>query len=133
MKKIISSVLLIALMLSICLGAMTGCKPKAYADFVMPEGGFDTSKPVTITFYHQMGAALQAILEDKRALERAVGYVIRGMSFPYGRYFSQTVQLAKACGMEYARIGTPTDLTTLPEDFICPLCKHGAADFEAIS
>ena len=64
MKKIISSVLLIALMLSICLGAMTGCKPKAYADFVMPEGGFDTSKPVTITFYHQMGAALQAILDE---------------------------------------------------------------------
>ena len=21
---------------------------------------------------------------------------------------------------------------TLPEDIICPLCKHGAADFEAI-
>ena len=69
---------------------------------------------------------LQAILEDKRALERAVGYVIRGMSFPYGRYSSQAVQLAKACGMEYARIGSPTDLSNLPEDFMrwCPTCHH---------
>ena len=65
MKKIISSVLLIALMLSMCLGAMTGCKPKAsVGNFVMPEGGFDTESPVTIRFYHQMGAALQGILDE---------------------------------------------------------------------
>ena len=65
MKRIISSVLLVALLLTMCLGAMTGCKPKiAIGDFEMPEGGFDTSKPVTIRFYHQMGAALQGILNE---------------------------------------------------------------------
>jgi multiple sugar transport system substrate-binding protein len=66
MKKIISSVLLVAMLLALCLGGMTGCKPSASkaVDFVMPEGGFDTEKPVTITFYHQMGAALQGILDE---------------------------------------------------------------------
>ena len=36
--------------------------PSAAVDFVIPEGGFDTEKPVTIMFYHQMGAQLQTIL-----------------------------------------------------------------------
>ncbi|MBQ7415738.1 MAG: extracellular solute-binding protein [Oscillospiraceae bacterium] len=64
MKKIISSVLLVAMLLALCLGAMTGCtKPGSKAvEFEMPEGGFDTTKEVEITFYHSMGAALQEIL-----------------------------------------------------------------------
>ncbi len=64
MKKIISSILVVSMLLSLCLFSLTGCKPqkKGSADFVMPEGGFDVNKPVTITFYHQMGKALQEIL-----------------------------------------------------------------------
>ena len=64
MKKIISSILLVAMLLAMCLGTMTGCKkPGSTAvDFVMPEGGFDKTKEVEIVFYHQMGAALQEIL-----------------------------------------------------------------------
>mgnify|MGYP000039632630 FL=1 len=33
--------------------------------------------------------------------------------------------VCKVCGYVY-------EGDTLPEDFICPLCKHGAADFEEI-
>ena len=64
MKKIISSVLLVAMLLAMCLGGLTGCKKTGSkaVDFVMPEGGFDTTKEVEIVFYHQMGAALQEIL-----------------------------------------------------------------------
>ena len=64
MKKIISSILLVVLMLSLVMSAMTGCgkKNQAAPDFVMPEGGLDTSKEIEIVFYHQMGAALEAIL-----------------------------------------------------------------------
>ena len=63
MKKIISSILLVVLMLSMTMGALTGCgQSKVAPDFVMPEGGFDTTKEVEIVFYHQMGAALEAIL-----------------------------------------------------------------------
>ena len=64
MKKIVS-LLLVAVMLIGIMGVLSGCNQggsKIAADFVMPEGGFDTTKPVTIVFYHQMGAALTAIL-----------------------------------------------------------------------
>jgi rubrerythrin len=33
--------------------------------------------------------------------------------------------VCKICGYVY-------EGETLPEDFVCPLCKHGAADFEPI-
>ena len=38
----------------------------------------------------------------------------------------QTIWRCTICGYEY--VGEE-----LPEDFICPLCKHGAADFEPIA
>ena len=34
--------------------------------------------------------------------------------------------VCKVCGYIY-------EGDVLPDDFICPLCKHGAADFEPIS
>ncbi len=63
MKKIIALLLVVVTLLGM-MGTLTGCNKggKVAADFVMPEGGFDTTTPVTITFYHQMGAALQNIL-----------------------------------------------------------------------
>ena len=33
--------------------------------------------------------------------------------------------VCKICGYVY-------EGETLPDDFVCPLCKHGAADFEPI-
>ena len=62
MKRIIALLALTVLLVSM-LGAC-GSKPNssAAADFTEPETGFDTETPVTITFYHQMGAALQEIL-----------------------------------------------------------------------
>jgi len=62
MKRIIALLALAVLLVSM-LGAC-GSKPNAgtAADFTEPEAGFDTETPVTITFYHQMGAALQEIL-----------------------------------------------------------------------
>ena len=63
MKKIVSLLLAAILMIGM-MSTLAGCNngSKVAADFVMPEGGFDTTKPVTIVFYHQMGAQLQEIL-----------------------------------------------------------------------
>ena len=63
MKKIISLLMVAALVLGL-MASLTGCKPSntVAEDFVMPEGGFNADTPVTITFYHQMGAQLQEIL-----------------------------------------------------------------------
>ena len=68
MKKIIVSVILL---LALCLNvfAMASCtKEEKNTDFVVPEEGFDTSTPVTITFYHTMGQALRDVL-DKYIVE----------------------------------------------------------------
>ena len=67
MKRIISLILAVAMVFTFAVTALSGCSisggGKGSDDFVMPAGGFDTETPVTITFYHSMGAALQDILE----------------------------------------------------------------------
>ena len=68
MKRIIATLLLAIVMLTCVAGSLTSCGlfggKKVAADFVMPEGGFDTETPITITFYHTMGAQLQEILNE---------------------------------------------------------------------
>ena len=65
MKKIIISILLV---LTLCLNivALSSCggNSSSAADFEIPEEGFDTETPVTITFYHTMGASLRKVLDD---------------------------------------------------------------------
>ncbi len=64
MKRIVSMILLLAMVFALALSATScnfGKKNNQAADFVMPEGGYDGSA-VTIKFYHSMGAALQEIL-----------------------------------------------------------------------
>ena len=61
MKRIIALILMLAM--AVTMLASCGGRNNSAADFVMPEGGYDGSA-VTIKFYHQMGAGLQAILND---------------------------------------------------------------------
>ena len=64
MKKIIVAVILL---LTLCLNmvAMASCAntSNSDADFIVPEEGFDTTTPVTITFYHTMGQNLRDVLD----------------------------------------------------------------------
>ena len=70
MKRIIATLLLVVVLITGMLGTLTSCNigptpgGNNNTDFVMPEGGFDTTTPVTIKFYHSMGANLQAVLND---------------------------------------------------------------------
>lgn len=43
------------------------------------------------------------ILEDRRALEDLVGYPVRGMAYPNGRYNAQVISILKSLGIVYAR------------------------------
>ena len=64
MKRILSILLILVLVFG-SVASFASCDTKTGAsDFEMPEGGFDTETPITITFYHSMGAALQEILND---------------------------------------------------------------------
>ena len=88
MKKIIS-LLLAAVMLLGIVGVLAGCNQggnKVAADFVMPEGGFDTSKEIEIVFYHQMGAQLQEILNTAIADFNKIYPNIKVTHKTYGDY-----------------------------------------------
>ena len=64
MKKQILS-LIMAVVMCLTLFTLFSCDNKkgSVGDFVIPEEGFDTETPVTITFYHTMGANLREVLE----------------------------------------------------------------------
>ena len=66
MNKRIVAICMLAAMLLGMLG-MAGCQttPQATAtpNFVVPEGGFDPTQEVTITFGHTMGQASMAIVD----------------------------------------------------------------------
>lgn len=66
------------------------------------------------------------ILEDRRALERAVGYPVRGMSYPNGSYNEEIVGLLSGLGIEYCRTVGSTDSFALPENFLkwTATCHH---------
>ena len=71
-------------------------------------------------------AVLAQIQEDRRALEKACGYVVRGMSYPFGNYDSRVIGLLRTAGMEYSRTTRATNSFGLPEDFMAwhPTCHH---------
>lgn len=43
------------------------------------------------------------IAEDRRELERLVGYPVTGMALPFGAYDERVLRIARACGIRYCR------------------------------
>ena len=66
MRKLLSSSLVLVILALLCLTTLVSCgggkKPLATDNLTVPE--LDTTTPVTIKFYHQMGAGLQTILNQ---------------------------------------------------------------------
>ena len=58
------------------------------------------------------------IMEDRRTLENACGYTVRGMSYPFGEYSDHAIDILRMCGMRYARTTAATNAFGLPEDFM---------------
>ncbi len=69
---------------------------------------------------------LYEIAEDKKNLEKACGYIVRGMSYPYGNYDDRVISTFRAAGMEYSRTTLSTQKFDLPTDFMKwnPTCHH---------
>lgn len=69
--------------------------------------------------------ALQ-VLEDRRNLERIMGYPVRGMSYPYGSYTKEIVELLPKLGIEYCRTVHSTNYFGMPDDFLTwpATCHH---------
>jgi peptidoglycan/xylan/chitin deacetylase (PgdA/CDA1 family) len=66
------------------------------------------------------------IIEDRRALEGAAGYVVRGMSYPMGTYSQDVIAILRKLGITYARTTKATQNFLLPGDFLewHPTCHH---------
>ncbi|WNR42914.1 polysaccharide deacetylase family protein [Paenibacillus roseipurpureus] len=58
------------------------------------------------------------IMEDRKELERLVGYPIRGMSYPFGTHTSEVADTLAELGMVYARTTASHSSYHLPERFL---------------
>lgn len=72
---------------------------------------------------------LSQLLDDKRTLERLCHYPVRGMSYPFGEFFDEMIDVAQCVGLEYSRTVESTHNFNLPTDFMHwnPTCHHNDA------
>lgn len=69
---------------------------------------------------------ISEIMDNRRALEEAVGYPVVGLSYPSGAYSVTVENALRACGVLYSRTTKNTMQFGLPEDFLAwhPTCHH---------
>ena len=65
-----------------------------------------------------MEQVVEQILEDRRSLEAAVGYPVRGLSYPNGSFSDEIVKALPALGIRYSRTVEETGAFAMPEDFL---------------
>ena len=91
---------------------------------------------VTHPFFNQLSGAQTAaeIYEDRRALERYCGKIVRGFSYPFGEYNERLIAAASDLGIVYSRTVQDTMSFTLPADFMLwhPTCHHDKVTDELI-
>ena len=63
-------------------------------------------------------AIVHEILHDRENLEEQFGKVVRGMAYPGGSYDDKVVDVAKACGVLYARTIVSAEKFNLPTDWL---------------
>ena len=75
---------------------------------------------------------VRQILEDRSALEKIMGYTVRGLAYPNGSFSDEVVDAARACGIRHCRTVTSSHSFDMPTDFLRwnPTCRHGEAAFE---
>ncbi len=61
---------------------------------------------------------VQQVIEDRKVLEAACGYPVRGMSYPNGSYSDDIKKFLPGCGIEYSRVVGDTDDFAMPRDFL---------------
>lgn len=83
---------------------------------------------VSHPFFNQLSKTqmIAEIYEDRRALERCCGRIVRGMSYPFGEYNEQMIQTASNLGIVYNRTVGSTMNFAIPADFMTwnPTCHH---------
>ena len=69
------------------------------------------------------------ILQDRINLEEAFGTLIRGLVYPCGSYNEDVIEVAKQCGMAYARTIKNTGTFDIPTNWLTwhPTCDHASS------
>lgn len=61
---------------------------------------------------------ISEIIEDRKELERLVGYPVRGMAYPFGNTNDEVIQAMDGLGIEYARTVGDTYTFEISKDFL---------------
>lgn len=78
---------------------------------------------------------VQEIIEDRRTLEKTLGYTVRGLAYPNGSVDDRIVDLLPACGIRHARTVHSTLGFAMPSDYLRwnPTCSHKNEALERLS
>ena len=73
-----------------------------------------------------MPSVISEVLQDRIALERAMGYPVRGLSYPNGSYSSEICDMLRHVGIRYSRVVGDSEDFSLPKDLMrwMPTCHH---------
>lgn len=77
-------------------------------------------------------AVLSEVLDDRRALEKLMGFPIHGMAYPFGTTDARVQRLLHKCGIRYARGVRTTGGFCLPEDPLDWTCSCHHYDLEPL-
>ncbi|MBQ3080125.1 MAG: polysaccharide deacetylase family protein [Clostridia bacterium] len=71
-------------------------------------------------------SVMNQVLADRRALENAVDYPVRGLSYPNGSYSREIIEMLPMAGICYSRTVNSTGSFAIPENFLewNPTCHH---------
>lgn len=66
------------------------------------------------------------VLEDRVAMEKVAGHMIRGMAYANGSFNDKVVEVLRMCGIAYSRTTHSTEKFAMPEDWLRldPTCHH---------
>jgi len=95
---------------------------KAYAGHEIACHGVEHRNLPTITRQQ----VVREILEDRRELERLTGTLVQGMSYAFGNYNQEIMDIARSLGIKYSRTVQDTKNFFPPSDFLAwhPTCHH---------
>ncbi len=70
--------------------------------------------------------AAREIFEDRKRLEELCGYPVIGMSYPFGTWNNEVIEIAKSCGIVYSRTTRASGGFGIPQDFMAweTTCHH---------
>ena len=75
------------------------------------------------------GEIVREVMNDRLALEKLSGTIVRGMSYPYGVFSDEVIASLTSLGIEYSRTVENTGHFDIPVNFMTwhPTCHHNDA------